>query len=193
MLEPREAVRRLPLYHPPLAGRNGLRLDFNENTAGCSPGVLEKLRSLGAEQLAKYPERERVEAIMADFLKVDPSELLLTNGVDEAIHLLCETYLDPGDEALIVVPAYSMYRIYGMAAGAQLVSVPLSDGFRFSAESAVAAITPRTRLIAMANPNNPTGTVATSEQLLQIARSAPEAAVLIDEAYFEFYGETMLR
>ena len=193
MLRPREAVRTLPSYHPPLAGRNGLRLDFNENTTGCSPRVLEKLRNLDVEQLAKYPEREPVEVVVAEFLKVDPSELLLTNGVDEAIHLLCEAYLEAGDEALIVVPTYSMYRIYGMAAGAQLVSVPLSDGFRFSAENVIAAITPSTRFIAIANPNNPTGTVASQEQVLQIARSAPEAAVLIDEAYFEFYGETMLR
>ena len=193
MLRPREAVRTLPAYHPPLAGRNGLRLDFNENTAGCSPRVLEKLRNLDAEQLAKYPEREPVEAIVADFLKVDPSELLLTNGVDEAIHLLCETYLEPGDEALIVVPTYSMYRIYVMAAGARLVNVPLSDGFRFSAESVIRAITSRMRFIAIANPNNPTGTVASPDHLLQIANSAPEAAVLVDEAYFEFYGQTMLR
>jgi len=192
MLRPREAVRTLPAYHPPLAGRNGLRLDFNENTDGCSPRVLEGLRSLDRDELAKYPEREPVEAIVADFLKADPRELLLTNGVDEAIHLLCQTYLEPGDEGLIVVPTYSMYRIYVMAAGAQLASVPLGDEFRFSAESVISAITGRTRFIAIANPNNPTGTVVTSEQLLQIARSAPEAAVLIDEAYFEFYGQTMM-
>lgn len=193
MLRPREAVRTLPAYHPPLAGRNGLRLDFNENTAGCSPRVLAKLRGLDAEQLAKYPEREPVEAAVADFLNVDPSEVLLTNGVDEAIHLLCETYLEPGDEALIVVPTYSMYRIYVMAAGAQLVSIPLGDGFCFPLESILRGITARTRFIAIANPNNPTGTVAAPEDLLEIARSAPQAAVLIDEAYFEFYGQTMMR
>src|SRR5579864_3879594 len=192
MLSPREAVRTLPSYHPPLAGRNGLRLDFNENTAGCSPRVLEKLRGMQMEQLAKYPEREPVEAVVAEFLKVAPAELLLTNGVDEAIHLLCETYLDPGDEAVIVVPTYSMYRIYVMAAGAQLISVPLGDGFCFSAESVTRQITPRTRLIAIANPNNPTGTVAMAEELIEVARSAPEAALLVDEAYFEFYGKTML-
>ena len=61
MLNPREAVRTLPSYHPPLAGRDGLRLDFNENTVGCSPRVLARLRELGPDQLAKYPEREPVE------------------------------------------------------------------------------------------------------------------------------------
>ena len=192
MLRAREAVRTLPSYHPPLAGRQGLRLDFNENTVGCSPRVLDCLRSLNLEQLARYPEREPVEAKIADFLGVAASELLLTNGVDEAIHLLCQTYLDPGDEALIVVPTYSMYRIYAMAAGAQVVSVPLGEEFQLCADSVCNRITDRTRLIAIANPNNPTGTVATPEQLLQIARLAPAAALLVDEAYFEFYGQTML-
>lgn len=192
MLNPRKAVFNVPTYHPPLAGRQGLRLDFNENTAGCSPRVVERLRRLDPEQLAKYPEREPVEAQIAEFLKVTPAELLLTNGVDEAIHLLCQTYLEPGDEALIVVPTYSMYRIYAMAAGADVIGVPAGREFEFPIQQLMNQITPRTRLIAIANPNNPTGAVASREDLLQIARSATDAAVLIDEAYFEFYGQTML-
>ena len=192
MLRPREAVRTLPSYHPPLAGRDGLRLDFNENVAGCSPRILEKLRRLGPELLAKYPEREPVEAAVADFLGVTREELLLTNGVDEAIHQLCQTYLEPGDEALIVVPTYSMYRIYAMAAGAQVISVPATSNFAFPAEEVRNRITARTRLIAIANPNNPTGTTVSRQELLEIARAAPNAAVLVDEAYFEFYGQTML-
>ncbi len=192
MLSPREAVRTLPSYHPPLAGRDGLRLDFNENTVGCSPRVLARLRQLSPEDLARYPEREPVEARVADVLGIAAPELLLTNGVDEAIHLLCETYLEPGDEALIVVPTYSMYRIYMMAAGAQVISVPAGKEFMFPGDAVCNRITERTRLIAIANPNNPTGTVASQEELLRIARSAPATAVLVDEAYFEFYGQSLL-
>lgn len=192
MLRPRDAVQTLPLYHPPLARREGLKFDFNENTSGCSPGVLERLRSLDMEKLARYPERGPVEKQVARFFRVDFEELLLTNGVDEAIHLLCETYLEPGDEALIVVPTYSMYRIYAMATGAQVTSVALRADFQFSVDSVVDRINERTRFIAIANPNNPTGTVASEEDLLEVARSAPGAGVLIDEAYFEFYGQTML-
>jgi len=175
-----------------LGGREGLRLDFNENAVGCSPRVLECLLRLDREQLTRYPEREPVEALVADSLGVAPSEMLLTNGVDEAIHLLCETYLDPGDEALIVVPTYSMYRIYAAATGAQVIQVPAGKDLRFPAEDLLRQITPRTRLIAIANPNNPTGAVAPQDQLLLIAHSAPAAAILVDEAYFEFYGETLL-
>src|SRR5580658_9189139 len=192
MLSPREAARTLPSYHPPLAGRDGLPLDFNENTVGCSPRVLERLRELGPELLASYPEREPVEAKVADMLGIAAQELLLTNGVDEAIHLLCSTYLEAGDEALIVVPTYSMYRIYMMAAGARMISVPAGKDFIFPGDDVCARITPRTRLIAIANPNNPTGTVVPQEELRRIIGSAPDAAVLVDEAYFEFYGHSML-
>jgi histidinol-phosphate aminotransferase len=192
LLSPREAVRTLPSYHPPLAGRDGLRLDFNENTLGCSQRVLECLGQLGPEQLAKYPEREPVEALVADKVGVAAPELLLTNGVDEAIHLLCETYLEPGNEALIAVPTYSMYRIYAMAAGAQVIGVSSGREFCFPTDDLCSRITTRTRLIAIANPNNPTGTVALPEDLRRIARSAPSAAVLVDEAYFEFYGLSMM-
>jgi histidinol-phosphate aminotransferase len=81
-------VRRIKGYHPPVAGRDGLRLDFNENTLACSPRVLEALQRVTAADLTRYPEREAVEAKVAAALGVAPHEVLLTNGVDEAIHVL---------------------------------------------------------------------------------------------------------
>jgi len=192
MLSPRRAVNSTPIYHPPLAGREGLRLDFNENTLGPSPRVLARLTRLTAEDLARYPERQPVEAMLAKYLAVPESELLLTNGVDEAIHLLCQTYLQAGDEALVVVPTYSMYRIYMSATGAEVVSIPAGKDFRFPTDAVRDRITDRTRLIAIANPNNPTGTLTPLEQIDEIARSAPATAILVDEAYFEFCGTTLL-
>jgi histidinol-phosphate aminotransferase len=192
VLRPRQAVQDLPTYHPPLAGRAGLRFDFNENTVGCSPRVVERLHQLTAEELARYPEREPVEAIAAACLKVEPEELLLTNGIDEAIHLVCETYLDPGDEALIVVPTFSMYEIFAAAPGARIGKIPAGANFSFPTQTILRHLTPATRLIALANPNNPTGAAAPLEDIALIARSAPDAAILVDEAYFEFHGETML-
>lgn len=192
MLSVRDAVRKLPSYHPPLGGRTGLRLDFNENTVGCSPRVLERLRNITSEELARYPEREPFEAVAARYLGVKPEELLLTNGVDEAIHLLCEAYLEPGDEAVVVVPTFSMYEIFAAAPGARIVKIPAGANFTFPTSAILRHITPATRLIAIANPNNPTGSAASQEELLLVARSAPEAAILVDEAYFEFHGETLI-
>ncbi|MFZ0278716.1 MAG: histidinol-phosphate transaminase [Candidatus Sulfotelmatobacter sp.] len=192
MLEARAAVKNLHAYRPPLADRQGLRLDFNESTIGCSPGVLARLRSLDSEALARYPEREPVEAEVAGFLGLDASQALLTNGVDEAIHLLCSTYLEPGDEAIIVVPTFAMYAIFAQAESARVVQVPYSENFTFPLEDLLSRISQRTRLIALANPNNPTGTAVPCDVLLRVARAAPHAAVLVDEAYFEFHGETIL-
>jgi histidinol-phosphate aminotransferase len=193
VLSPRGAVRSLKEYHPPLGNRQGLRLDFNENTLGCSPRVLERLRRLSGEQFARYPDRDLAEKVVAAHLGIEHSEVLLTNGTDEAIHLVCQTYLEPGDQALVVVPTFSMYEIYAGATGAEVVSIPAGEGFRFPVEEVLARLSPRTRFIAVANPNNPTGTLAAQSDLLQIATAAPQSALLVDEAYFEFCGETLVR
>lgn len=192
MLSARSVVRNLPSYHPPLAGRDGLRLDFNENTVGCSPRVLTCLRDLSGESLARYPETKPAEALAARHLRINPEELLLTNGTDEAIHLLCESFLEPGDDVLIIVPTFSMYEIYAAATGARVIAIPAGKDFAFPFDELLARVTGCTRLIAVANPNNPTGSQASCGHLLEIARRVPQAAVFVDEAYYEFSNETLL-
>jgi histidinol-phosphate aminotransferase len=192
VLRARSAVESMHAYRPPLAARRGLRLDFNESTIGCSPRVLERLRSLDAETLARYPEREPLERAVADFLGLDATQVLLTNGMDEGIHLLCAAYLEPGDEAIIVVPTFAMYSIFARVEDARIVPVFACKDFAFPLETVLSRITSRTRLIAMANPNNPTGMAVDSDVLLKVARAAPHASVLVDEAYFEFHGKTLL-
>ena len=189
--KPRGAVLRMKEYHPPLGGREGLRLDFNENTLQCSPKVLKVLRGIRAEDLSRYPEREPMEKLVAEHLGLEAEQVLLTNGVDEAIHILCQTYLDVGDEILLPVPTYSMYEVYASATEARIVTVQAGADFGFPFETLLEAITPRTKMIAIANPNSPTGRVATRDQILSIVERAPHAAVLVDEAYFHFYGQTV--
>lgn len=193
MLKARAAVYSLKSYHPPLGNRDGLRLDFNENTVGCSPRVLERLRRIDGELLARYPEREPGELVAAAHLGIGPAEILLTNGTDEAIHLICETYLEPEHEALIGVPTFAMYEIYAAATGAKVIPVLGDADFHFPVEKVLAQVNERTRLIAVANPNNPTGAQAPQEHLLRLAKAAPQAALLVDEAYFEFSGETLMK
>lgn len=192
MLSARKAVLELQEYHPPLAGRTGLRLDFNENTQGCSPRLLERIRQITAEDLCRYPEREPVEKIVAAHLGLPVEQVLLTNGVDEGIHLLCETYLEPCGQVVAVTPTFGMYEVFAEATGAQVVRAQAEGEFRFPLQATLNAITPATRLVAIASPNNPTGSAATREEILQICAAAPDAAVLVDEAYYDFHGETML-
>jgi histidinol-phosphate aminotransferase len=154
--------------------------------------VLETLGRISRSELTMYPERERVERIAAAHLGLAPEQVLLTNGVDEAIHVLCQTYLGPGDAMLLPVPTYSMYAVYASGTDATLVEVPAGEGFRFPLDALLAKITPATRLIAIANPNSPTGQAVRREEILRVLEAAPHAAVLVDEAYFHFHGQTVM-
>jgi histidinol-phosphate aminotransferase len=178
-------------YHPPLGHRDSMRLDFNENTFECSPRIIEVLAKISAGDLTRYPERGPVEAKVAAHLQLNPAQVVLTNGVDEAIHVLCETFLERDDEFLFPVPTYTMYEIYGSATEARIVAVQARRDFSFPFDEIIAAITPRTKLIAIANPNSPTGSVVSRDRILKIAAQAPHAIVLVDEAYFHFHGETI--
>ena len=192
LVQPRKAVLAMPEYHPPLAGRDALRLDFNENTFSPSPSVLRKLQQLTSEGLTIYPERVPVERIVAKHFGLEPDQLLLTNGVDEAIHLVSCAFLEEGDEALICTPTFFMYDVSIGLMTAGLRRVQSDDSFRFPFERFLAAITPKTKLIIVASPNNPTGATVSSEHLLAIAAAAPQALLMVDEAYFHFHGETTL-
>jgi histidinol-phosphate aminotransferase len=179
-------------YHPPLGNRDALRLDFNENTVACSPKVKETLAQISAGQLTRYPERAPVERIVAEHLGVPPEQVVLTNGVDEAIHVLFETFLDSGDELLLPVPTYTMYEVYASATDARVVAVQASADLQVPFERLIAAISPSTKIIAIANPNSPSGSVVTRAQIVEIAQRAPGAVVMVDEAYFHFHGETVI-
>jgi histidinol-phosphate aminotransferase len=183
-------------YSPPTGNRlSKMRLDFNENTVGCSPRVIEFLREkLSAGGLSVYPDYSRVKETLSTFFGVAPEGLLLTNGTDEAIQVLVNTYVDDGDEVVTLRPSYAMYRFYAEVAGASIVEVPyVPPAVEFPLEQFLAAITPRTRAVLIANPNNPTGTAIGLAQIERILRQATHAVVLIDEAYFEFCGVTALR
>lgn len=194
-LKPRVAVVRMAPYHPPTGGREGkTRLDFNENTVGCSPRVTARLREkLAEEALTVYPEYEAARAAAAGFLNVEDGQFLLTNGTDEAIQVLVNTFVDDHDEVIVLAPSYAMYRFYAEVAGAKIVSIAYRDGdLAFPLDELLAAITPRTRAVLVSNPNNPTGSWIDLDAVRRILEAAPQAAVLLDEAYYEFCGITAL-
>jgi histidinol-phosphate aminotransferase len=189
---PRSAVLAMPEYHPPLAGRDALRLDFNENTFAASPSVIERLRQITAEGLTRYPEREGAERIAASHFGLLPEQVLLTNGVDEAIHLVCAAFLEEADEALIQTPTFFMYEVSAAMMTGRVIKVQGDASLEFPYERFLRSITPRTKLIVVCSPNNPTGAVVSRERLLAICAAAPHAAVMVDEAYFHFFGETVI-
>ena len=191
-VRPRKAVLEMPEYHPPLAGRTALRLDFNENTFGSSPRVMERLHGVTAEGLTKYPEREPVERIVAKHFELRAEQVLLTNGVDEAIHLICCAFLEAEDEALIATPSFFMYDVSVQMMTPHLRKVQADATLEFPFERFMAGITERTKLIIVASPNNPTGAVVSREHLLAIAAEAPQAVLMVDEAYYHFDGASVM-
>jgi histidinol-phosphate aminotransferase len=194
MLKARNCIsREVPPYRTPCESFPiELHLDMNENTSGCSPRVLAKLQEIRSNTIALYPDRERAEKLVAEFLGRQASQVLLTNGADEAIDVLCRAFLEPGDEVILITPAFPMYEIFALAAGAKIVKIPAGDEFSFPLSAVLDAVNPRTRLIVITNPNNPTGAVVAEADIMQVLKLAADAAVLVDEAYYEFYGATMM-
>src|SRR5271168_3030577 len=149
-------------YSPPTGAREDkVRLDFNEHTVGCSPKVIEFLReNLTAGRLTMYPEYADAIRELAAFFAVGGDELALTNGTDEAIQVFVNTFVDRGDEVVLLKPSYAMYRFYTDLAGGCVreVEYRVAEDLTFPLEEVIAAVTPRTRAVMIANPNNPTGT-----------------------------------
>ncbi|HUK18885.1 MAG TPA: histidinol-phosphate transaminase [Bryobacteraceae bacterium] len=194
-IKPRPAVAAMKPYSPPTAGRTDkLRLDFNENTVGCSPRVIEALHvALDAGSLAVYPEYGEAKQTIAAYFHVQPDQFVFTNGTDEAIQVFVNAYVDDGQEVVLLKPSYAMYRFYSEVAGAALREIEYPyPGMEFPLEALLAVITPQTRAVILANPNNPTGTGVSFLGLERILHRARRAVVMIDEAYYEFCGVTAL-
>jgi len=185
-------------YQKPAELYDGLRLHQNEHTGGCSPRVLEALASLRAEQLGFYPPYEAATGACARYLGVEPDNLSLLNGLDEGIMALAVAHLRPSPdgfvpEAIIPEPAFEIFRFDTEVAGGRPIRVmPLPD-FAFPLEGVLQAITPRTRVVFLTNPNNPTGVSISKDAIRAVARAVPTGAVVfLDEAYAEFSGETFI-
>lgn len=189
----RRAVERMRAYHPPLEGRTDkLRLDFNENPIGCSPAVRRALARLSAASIASYPEQESLRRKAARHFGVAPDELLLTNGTDEALSLVVNSFVEPGDTVMFVEPTYAMYRFYAELAAARIVAPRYDSAMCFPWNNVLDTLRKGPRVFFLPNPNSPTGNLLSLRDLRRILVAARRTMVVIDEAYFEFSGVTMI-
>jgi len=146
-----------------------------------------------ADGLAVYPEYAEAREAIAGYFRVAPEQFVFTNGTDEAIQVFINTYVDDGQEVLILKPSYAMYRFYAEVAGARIREVEYPPpGMEFPLQAVLDTITPDTRAVILANPNNPTGTGVGLLGIERILHRARKAVVLVDEAYYEFSGVTAL-
>ena len=196
MLEPRRSVRAMRPYSPPTGGRLGaLRLDFNENTTSTDAAVIEAIKAaVTGEVLAAYPDYADSLPAIARGLGVGTDRLVLTNGTDEAIQLLVNTFLEPGSRLAILEPSYAMYRFYAEVAGVEVVPVAyrLDDDLAFPLDALLDVLGAGVDAVFIANPNNPTGGSIPVDTVRRIVECAADALVLIDEAYVEFSGISVI-
>jgi histidinol-phosphate aminotransferase len=174
----------------------GLRLHLNENTGGCSPRVLEAIQRLKTTDISTYPSYPDAVVACARYFSVDPDWVLLTNGLDEGILMAAIGHISRARifdaETIVPLPAFDPYPNATAAVGATAVGVPPNSDLSFPTERVLNAITARTRMIFLNTPNNPTGQLIAIEDLVRISEAAPDAVVLIDEAYIEFGGTSFL-
>jgi histidinol-phosphate aminotransferase len=205
----RPEVESLQAYSAPLEGRRGLlRLDFNENTVGPSPKVVEAIRAIPADQYAIYPEYDGLRQAVLAVLAATPGTIAieqvgLFNGVDAAIHAVFQAYGAPGDRLLTTSPTFGYYTPCARMQGMAIEAIPyrLPD-FAFPFEEMLAALCgPPSgaaegwcppRLLLLCNPNNPTGTRLAPETVLALAAAAPKTLVVVDELYEAFTGDSVL-
>ncbi|MBN2493060.1 MAG: histidinol-phosphate aminotransferase family protein [Deltaproteobacteria bacterium] len=200
-----DRIERLDPYDPACSretiklrpGIEHFKLDWNESTISPSPKVIEALIAFlgNGSALNWYPDMfyQPLYTRLADYTGNPVSRLLLTNGSDASLELICQTYLDPGDNVVFPVPTYNHFLQFAEVAGAELRGVEPENPFLPSLVEIEAQVDERTKLIYLVNPNNPTGQVHSPVEILQLADRHPSLLVIVDEAYFEFAGVTCAR
>lgn len=169
---------------------DSIKLASNENPLGPSPRAVEAL-SGRVGSLNRYPDGGGfyLKEALSGALGVEPGALVLGNGSNELLDIAVRTFMAPGEEAVMATPSFVVYPMSVRAHGCRAVEVPLRD-YTHDLEAMADAITGRTRIVFIANPNNPTGTVNTAEDLDGLMDRVPEGVlVVVDEAYYEYVSD----
>ncbi|RAL22199.1 histidinol-phosphate transaminase [Lujinxingia litoralis] len=189
-LTPYEAVSSQAAIEAQPDHRTVFKLDWNESTIEPSPRVTAAIAQYltHGRGLNWYPRLGSVELLdaLSGYTGVSTDSLLVTNGSDDALHLICSTYLDRGDDVVIPVPTYNHFMVFAQSRGANVITVRGETAFDTNLEGIRAQMTRRTRLLYLVSPNNPTGMVFDPEVVAAFCRDFPETLVVLDEAYFEF-------
>jgi histidinol-phosphate aminotransferase len=187
----REAILKRQTYEAPAEGRSRkVRLDFNENTTGCSEAARKAIGKLSAKEIALYPEYAVPARKLAKYFGVRPGELALTNGGDDALRVFFDTFVEPRSSILICEPTFPMYRYYAEIAGARIKALRYGREMEFPADAVLAELRKKPRVFFLANPNNPTGTLVPEGTLRRLLKAATHTVVVLDEAYSDFSGIT---
>lgn len=193
MIKPRKAMNKVSPYQIYNESRKEkIRLDLNENSLGCSPRVLDTLKNLSAIDVSIYPEYGPMMDRLAEFYKVDVSNLTISNGADDSIRCIFDCFVEEGDEILLPVPNYGMFEIFSRIRNADVTEVLYHDDFSFPSQEMISHISDRTKLVIIVNPANPLSTVIKKNDLLEILQRAENSLIVLDETYFHFLKSSYL-
>lgn len=196
MILPKKNIRKLERVENPSISRRGfLRLDKNENIIGFEDSFLKKVRSkIDSDFLTSYPEVHLLYEKISKWLGIEKNRIYISSGSDGCIKSVFEVFVGEGDEVIIPHPTYAMYYVYSQMFGAKLKKIRYDRNLDLNYRSIIDAMSKRTKLICIANPNSPTGTVIPKRDLLDIVRTAQkkDILVLVDEAYYPYYPESFL-
>jgi histidinol-phosphate aminotransferase len=187
---PQPGILDIAPYVPGKAGApgsNAIKLSSNESPLGASPKAIAAFASV-ASQLEIYPEGSSkiLRTALGEVHRLDPERIVCGNGSDDLLHLLAQVYLGQGDEAVMSQYGFSVYPIITLAAGAKIVMAPETD-YTADVDALLAAVTERTKMVFLANPNNPTGTYLTAAEVARLhAGLRPDILLVIDSAYAEY-------
>ena len=167
-----------------------IKLDANENPYGCSPRVSQALATY--PNLNIYPDAGQTELrkLLREYTGVGVEHIVAGSGSDDLIELVLRLFITPGDEVINCVPTFDMFRFCTEMYRGTLVEVVRDENFAVSVEAVKAAISSKTKIIVLVNPNSPTGTVTPQKDILEMLDTG--LPVLVDEAYYEFSGETVV-
>ncbi len=183
-------IRQMGAYKPPLEGRSPnqhLLLDFNERTLPVSQPIIDALADyIHSGRLQTYPSYGNITNQLADYCGVDEPQVMITNGSDQGIDLIIRASCTAGDDVIIPGPTFAMYHQCAKIENLNIIEPVYTRENGFPTEAVLAAISDKTSLIVIANPNNPSGTEVSRDDILQIAAAAPHCTILIDECYFEY-------
>ena len=168
----------------------GIRLNGNENPYGPSPKVMEALGNFQDYNHYPDPEQRRLREVLSNYLHVPSQQIIAGNGSDELIDLLMRMFVGPGENIIIPAPTFGMYAIAAAICGGEALSVARDEDFEIDVEAIALAVTPKSKAVFFASPNNPTGNIATEAQIRGLLETG--LLVVVDETYYEFCGHTVL-
>ncbi|RMF54779.1 MAG: histidinol-phosphate transaminase, partial [Calditrichaeota bacterium] len=192
-MKARQAIQKLTAYPvSPFSRKGKIRLDLNESTRGCSPAVLKAISNISPEELNAYPDYGELLTQLSAYYQINEDQILLTNGADDGIRAVMQTFVEANDTVVLAHPTFGMIPIHARVVGASLHEVPYSMDLQFPVDGYLKALASAPTLVTIVRPDSPTGALISRESFCQIMEKAGNAIVLLDETYHHFCGESFV-